>query len=110
MQELRNEVREILESMVDDNTTLERVLFEVLEYGCVSGCVPALIYYYQTEAFFERHCKAINELAHQISEDCWGDPFRIYKQFIRGCSKNEMAWFGFEEVARQIAWEEGFDI
>ena len=88
---LKNEVMEILESMAVDSN-LETVVEEV-------------IYYYQTEAFFNRHKNAINELAHELSEDIYGNPFEIYHNLNGGCSKNNMAWFGFEEVTRIIASE-----
>ena len=101
---LKNEVMEILESMATDSN-LETVINEVLQYGCISGIVGSLIYYYQTEEFFNRHKKAINELAHELSEEIYGNPFEIYHNLNGGCSKNNMAWFGFEEMARMIASE-----
>ena len=101
---LKNEVMEILEDMSIDSS-LEIVINEVLQYGCVSGIVGSLIYYYQTEAFFNRHKEAINELAHELSEEIYGNPFEIYHNLNGGCSKNNMAWFGFEEMVRIIANE-----
>ena len=101
---LKNEVMEILEDMAVDSS-LEEVVEEVLEHGCVTGIVGSLIYYHQTEAFFNRHKDAINELAHELSEDLYGNPFEIYHNLNGGCSKNNMAWFGFEEVTRMIASE-----
>ena len=106
---LKNEVMEILEGMAVDSS-LEEVVEEVLEYGCVTGIVGSLIYYYQTEAFFNRHKDAINDLAHELSEDIYGNPFEIYHNLNGGCSKNNMAWFGFEEVTRIIASELEMDI
>ena len=105
---LKNEVMEILEGMAVDSS-LEEVVEEVLEHGCVTGIVGSLIYYYQTEAFFNRHKNAINELAHELSEDIYGNPFEIYHNLNGGCSKNNMAWFGFEEVTRMIAEEMEID-
>ena len=101
---LKNEVMEILEGMAVDSN-LETVINEVLEYGCVSGMVGSLIYYYQTEAFFDRHKDAINELAHELSEEIYGNPFEIYHNLSYDCSKNNIAWFGFEEMTRIIASE-----
>ena len=101
---LKNEVMEILEGMAVDSN-LETVIEEVLQHGCISGIVPNLIYYYQTEEFFDRHKDAINELAHELSEEIYGNPFEIYHNLNGGCSKNNMAWFGFEEITRVIASE-----
>ena len=105
---LKNEVMEILEDMAIDSN-LEIVINEVIQYGCVAGIVPSLIYYYQTEEFFNRHKDAINELAHELSEDIYGNPFEIYHNLNGGCSKNNMTWFAFEEVTRMIAEEMEID-
>ena len=110
MQELRNEVRAILESMVDEDTSLQKVIENVVTYGCVSGYVSDLIYYSQTEAFFDRHKDAINALAHELSNDIYGNSFELYKNLQYGCSKNTMACLCFEEMAREIGYEEGFEI
>ena len=110
MRELRNEVRAILESMVDEDTSLEKVIENVLTYGCVSGYVTELIYYSQTVPFFDRHKDAINALAHELSNEIYGNPFELYKNLQYECSKNTMAWFGFEEMAREIGYLEDFDI
>ena len=101
---LKNEVMEILKDMAVDSS-LETVINEVLQYGCISGIVGSLIYYYQTEEFFTKHKDAINELAHELSEEIYGNPFEIYHNLNGGCSKNNMAWFGFEEMTRIIANE-----
>ena len=101
---LKNEVMEILESMAVDSS-FEEVVEEVLEHGCVTGIVGSLMYYYQTKAFFDRHKDAINELAHELSEDIYGNKYSIYKNLQYECNKNTMAWFGFEEMTRVIAEE-----
>ena len=110
MLELKNEVRAILESMVDEDTSLEKVIENVLTYGCVSGYVTELIYYSQTEPFFDRHKDAINALAHELSNEIYGNSFELYKNLQYECSKNTMAWFGFEEIASEIGCLEVFDI
>ena len=102
---LKIEVMEILEGMTDENITIEDAIINVLEYGCVSGIVNELIYYYQTEAFFNRHKDEINELAHELSEEIYGDKYSIYKNLQYECNKNTMAWFGMEEMPRIIANE-----
>ena len=105
---LKSEVMEILKDMSTDSS-LEAVIEEVLQHGCISGIVGSLIYYYQTEEFFNRHKEEINELAHELSEEIYGNPFEIYHNLNGGCSKNNMAWFGFEEITRIIASEMEMD-
>lgn len=107
---LKMETMEILEGMVYDDTTIEDIIIEVLNHGCISGIVSELIYYYQTEAFFDRHKEEINELAQEMSIDIYGNPYEIYKNLSYGCSKNTLAWFGFEEMTRNIAYELNIEI
>lgn len=110
MKTLKMEVMEILEGMVIMNdSTIEEEITNVLEYGCVSGMVNELIYYYQTEAFFDRHKEEINELAQELSEEIYGDKYSIYKNFQYECSKNTLAWMGMEEMTRIIADELGIE-
>ena len=110
MKTLKQETMEILEGMVIMNdSTIEDEITNVLEYGCVSGIVNELIYYYQTEAFFNRHKDEINELAHELSEELYGDKYSIYKNLQYKCSKNTLSWFGFEETTRLIANELGIE-
>ena len=62
---LKKEVAEIIVDMLDENADNEEVMGTVeniTTYGCVSGTVPALTYYNQTEAFFDRHANEIFEL------------------------------------------------
>lgn len=106
MKTLKIEVMEMLENMVVmNNSTIEEEIINVLEYGCVSGIVNELIYYYQTEAFFNRHKDEINELAHELSEELYGNKYSIYNNMQYECNKNTMAWLGFEETIRIIANE-----
>ena len=105
MKTLKMETMEILKGMVNEEKTLEEIIIEVINHGCVSGMVSELVYYYQTEAFFNRHKNEINEVAHRLSEDIYGNPYEIYNNFEYECNKNTLAWFGFEEMTIQIANE-----
>lgn len=103
LNKLKIEVMEILENMVEMNeSTIEKEIENILNYGCQSGIVEDLIYYYQTEAFFDRHKDVINEIAHELSNDIYGNPYEIYKNLNGECNKNTMAWFGFEEMCNII--------
>ena len=110
MKTLKQETMELLNDMVIMNEeTIESVISEILTYGCVSGIVGALTYYYQTEEFFNRHKDEINDMAQELSNDIYGNPYEIYHNFKYECSKNTMAWFGFEEMTRIIADEMGLE-
>ena len=90
--ELKRESVEIIIDMLDENMTNKEILNTVeniVEYGCVNGTVSALIYYSDTEPFFDRHADEI---------------FDIYNNGIYDfeLSKNSLAWFGFETMAYEI--------
>lgn len=84
---------------------LESFISNILNYGCVSGIVGELIYYYQTEEFFNIFKDEINDLAHSLSEDIYGNPFELYYNLNYECSKNNLSWFAFEEITRMLANE-----
>ena len=106
MKTLKQETMEIINNMVVMNeTTINEIIGNIMYYGCVSGIVVDLIYYYQTEAFFNRHKDEINEIAQELSNDMYGNPYELYHNLNGGCSKNTMAWFGFEEMVNRIAEE-----
>ena len=90
--ELKRESAEIIIDMLDENMTNKEILNTVeniVTYGCVNGTVGALIYYSDTEPFFDRHADEI---------------FDIYNNGIYDfeLSKNSLAWFGFETMAYEI--------
>ena len=109
--ESRKESSSILEYEVIDiilnheDEGLESFISNVLNYGCVSGIVSELIYYYQTEEFFNTFKEEINNLVHSLSEDIYGNPFELYYNLNGGCSKNNLSWFAFEEITRMLADE-----
>ena len=106
MKTLKQETMEIINNMVKmDEMTIEEVIIEILTHGCVSGIVADLTCYYQTEAFFDRHKDEINEMAHELSNDMYGNPYELYYNLNGGCSKNTMAWWAFEEMTQRIADE-----
>ncbi len=97
-------------SNYDDKTNIFK---DVLYYGCQSGIVGELIYYSDTVAFYQKYREQINDLLsdtmsgtglYDLSKlfgDRWDneDPLAtdVYNQ-------NLLAWFGFEETLRNIAY------
>ena len=85
-----------------DHDTPEEIcsFFEnLLQHGCVSGMVTSLIYYVDTEAFFDTHYHEIMELKAEY-EEMLGEPMQIPYHL-----KNHLAWFAFEETARKLWYE-----
>ena len=99
---LKAEVVEILENMVDIDYPIQRVVTDILDHGCASGIVSDLIYYHQTESFFDRHKDEINQLAQNISIEIYGNPYRIYEE-LADCSKNGLTWLAFEQTVSSVA-------
>ena len=96
---LKREVAEIIVDMLDENADNEEVIGtveDITTYGCVSGTVPALTYYSDIEAFFDRHADEIFELIEDMAEEGIIDKNRLE------LSKNNLAWTAFELIAWEI--------
>jgi len=80
----------------DENTI--RFFKDLLNHGCICGMVSSLVYYRDTEAFFDKYYEEIIWLKSEYEESIG--------QFIDlGYNwKNTLAWFAFEETARKL-WE-----
>ena len=90
--------QEILDS-IDEDYSIEGWFEDLFQGGCASGFIGSLIYYSDTNAFFDKHYDEIDELRNDWEESI-GEPLKI-----EGDLKNGLAWFSFEEVARQLANE-----
>ena len=90
---LEREVAEILLNHDEPYTHAQ----DILQYGCIYGCVGPLIYYVDTFAFCDRHYHEIEELRHEF-EDATGQPLDFGDALI----KNDLAWFGFETITGQF--------
>ena len=112
MENMRNKLMEL--SYESDNKLYQRVISialdhideyenpsvyfeEVLYGGCQSGIVVELIYCYQTEKFFDEYHEEIFDLYNEYVNEGILFNFEL--------SKNNLAWFGFEETLRHIAYD-----
>lgn len=69
---------------------------DLVQHGCQCGMVSSMIYYYDTEAFFDKYYQEIMKLKEEY-EEMIGQPMNIPYQL-----KNHLAWFAYEFVARQL--------
>ena len=93
---LRKEVAEIIvDEAGENNEEIVAYLENVTTYGCVNGTVSSLIYYSDTEAFFDRHADECLEIASNYIDMCDG---RVTFELTR----NNLAWIAFETVANNI--------
>ena len=93
---------------------VQGVLKDLMYGGCQSGIVGHLIYYTDTTKFYKRHRGDISALLYEtgfnaveLFGDKWDelDPLAVDTQ-----NQNLLAWFGFEETARQIADQIGVEV
>lgn len=87
----------VINDILDCNETDEEIinyLKDVVNYGCISGIVSSLIYYSDTEKFFNEYSNEILELLDVKKEEC--EPYE--GEF----NKNNLSWFAYEEICRQL--------
>lgn len=96
--ELRRKVATMLIDQLEGyDTPLQ--MFEDLMHGCESGIVGSLIYYVDTHAFAKEYIEDIMELYQDMTDNLGEAPK------MEGDALNWLAWFGFEETARNIGLE-----
>jgi len=90
--------------------------FKDLSYGgCSSGMISDLIYYKDTSDFFDNYEDEIEDLI-TLNMDRFGIETRpLFINSLNGSAeniaqeKNLLSWFAFEEVARDLSEELGFE-
>lgn len=87
-----------------NSATIYGFFHDLLNYGCISGIVSSLIYYVDTEKFFDEHYEEIISLKSEF-EKSTGQPMDIPHQL-----KNHLAWFAFEQTAYDLADLIGLEI
>ncbi len=97
-----------------DYSDKKSIFTDVLYHGCQSGIVGELIYYTDTVRFYKQYKEEINSLLYDAMDgtglyapselfgDKWDkeDPLAQYDY-----NQNLLAWFGFEETLRNIAYK-----
>lgn len=108
--------REVIDNIIcrmNDYKDISTYIKEILQYGCVSGCVGNMIYYYDTLAFYERHKSEINSLLYEILQNIGeynlSNAFHEWEEkdplAIETHNQNLLAWFGFEECLFRLSQE-----
>ena len=97
----------------DNYNDKKNIFKDVLYYGCVSGCVSHLIYYSDTIKYYEDNKDEINSILYNLMRDTGiNDPASLFGDnwdnedplCLDTHNKNSLAWFGFEESLRQLAY------
>ena len=105
----------VLEGIQEYEEATEQIQYiqDTLQYGCVSGNVGELIYYHDTIKWYEDYKEEINELLYEWLEssgmsisEMFGDKFDSEDSLcIQQNNQNLLAWFSYEETARNILQE-----
>ena len=90
---LTYEVIDIILDQIEDYDNPKDYFEDVLNHGRVSGIVPALITYKDTEEFFDRHVDEILKLLNEVKK---------YREINFELNRNNLAWFAFEETLNRI--------
>ncbi|MGN5650969.1 DUF7222 domain-containing protein [Bacillus sp. Brlt_9] len=90
-----NNLQLAVKEIIENNGGIE-FAEEVLQYGCQSGIVTELIYYTDTQKWFDTYYDEIMELKEHF-EDMTGQNLNP-----QGDLKNWYAWFSFEETVLQL--------
>lgn len=108
---LRQEARE-------RNHSIASVMLDLTHGGCISGFVRHLISYHQTDSFYRRFQRDIGSIVSELQAD-HGEPIgSIVRHWDHtdplalercGFNRNVLAWLGFEEAARTLAYRAGWE-
>ena len=98
---LKHDVAEIILDQVDgmNNEEILEHVGQIIKYRCVSGIVPALMTYKDTDEFFNNHSDEILELLDNDKEEGILDMNEV--EF----NKNWLSWYAFERITFDIQYE-----
>ena len=95
----------VLESLIDKaqefetNEEIITMVNNILTYGCASGIVSDMIYYNDTESFFDTHSEEIFDLLNESIAEGLTDANNM------DFSKNNLSWWAYEVITSQILYE-----
>ena len=99
----------ILDWLLDNQE--KSTIRDVVEHGCSGGVVGELIYYADTEAFYEKYKEEIWQRLYDSAQDCdeHQNCLHFVSTFNGGCDvgsdlqfKNLLAWWACEDMAHEI--------
>jgi hypothetical protein len=117
---LKSDVIKILKSKVKDyDNNYKSLLKDILYNGLQSGIISDLIYYSDTTKWYKKHRAEIKKMLYELMSDLgtnnlsdiFGNKWDSEDPFAEDTSnQNLLAWFSFEETAREIADRLGYEI
>lgn len=110
----------VIESLIDQGEeNVKSYIEDLMQHGCVSGMVGELIYYSDTLKFYEDYKQeiksmlkeAMDETGFKSPAELFGDKWDDEDYFAEETqNQNLLAWFGYEETVRKIAYELEMDV
>ena len=91
--ELKDSVIDIILNHIDDYENPITFLEDVLQYGCSSGMIGELTYFYQTQNFFIEHMEEIFDIYNEVKENL---------SINFEANANNLSWLAFEYVVNEI--------
>ncbi len=84
-------------------------LKDIVEHGCISGCASGMIYYFETEEFYNKFKDEIWHMIYDLADDQGITSIELIAS-LNGSKdvgsdhqfKNLLAWLAVEECARQL--------
>jgi hypothetical protein len=116
---LVKKVASVLKSHLEGYDSLHSLLNDVLRHGLQSGMISELVYYSDTIKWFKRYQKEISSmLRDSLSETGYSSPAQLFGKnweqddpFANDThNQNLLAWYSFEETARNIGYSLGYEI
>ena len=94
----------------DYDTGVEGVMKDLMHGGCQSGYVGELIYTVDCVRFYRLHGTEIDTMLYELLADADCHVWELFRDWDkedplgRGeYNQNQLAWFGFEEMAQRVA-------
>ena len=87
------------EALKFDYDNVKDFFLDLQQHGCISGMISSLIYYKDTEEFFDNHYEEIIDIKTEF-ESSTGESLKVPYQV-----KNYLTWFSFEYIGQQLANE-----
>ena len=116
---LQRDVRLSVNRHADGYENVCDFLNDLMHGGCQSGIIGELVYYQDTVAFYRKHRAEINALlGNMLDETGLSDPRALFGNrweqsdplALDTYNQNLLAWFGYEETARQLGERAGCDL
>ena len=91
--ELKDNVIDIILDNIENYEVEKGFLEDVMNYGCISGIVPELIYFNDTKDFFIKHMEEIFDIYNSIKDNL-SPNFEV--------NANNLSWLAFEYMTSII--------